>query len=512
MEAKTASAPLADVRSAIFLKWMMDSSRTLVPEEREDRIAYPDVARLVPAADPVEFLDRLAAQGVLIKERYQSEVLCPSCGSSSLRDRYTCMFCRGDNLETGDMIEHYACGNTDFESSYLKEGKLICPKCRRELKIIGTDYRRVGKVFKCNDCGRDSSIPRITHTCQKCGTVSTWEQARLRVLYKYRINEEKKKEIDSLTGIYLPLVEFLQKGGFQVESPALLKGESGVEHSFDIQAISEERRTLFDMASDRESVGEAAVIAFFSKTLDVAHDEAVLICVPKASERARGLCKLYGIDLVEGDRITEILNSMATLTLRTQATPRAPMQPGVPSQVVSTPPVLKQATQRASVQVETPTQVRSTPAEADAQMKDLRARIGTLGERTTESKEKASTSELRALHSKISSLEETTEEPLAEPKEKAPVSELRALRSKIFSLEEMTGKTLEEKSASSKTIQTIVDQSEADVSKTIPSGAEQPHMAMEDARLRELEALYRQGKMGEEEYRRNKKRILKSAG
>lgn len=116
------------------------------------------------------------------------------------------------------MIEHYACGNTDFESSYLKEGKLICPKCRRELKIIGTDYRRVGKVFKCNDCGRDSSIPRITHTCQKCGTVSTWEQARLRVLYKYRINAEKKKEIDSLTGIYLPLVEFLQKGGFQVES------------------------------------------------------------------------------------------------------------------------------------------------------------------------------------------------------------------------------------------------------------------------------------------------------
>lgn len=488
MEAKTASPSLADVRSAIFLKWMMDSSKTLVPEEREDKIAYPDVARLVPAADPVEFLDRLAAQGVLIKERYQSEVLCPSCGSSSLRDRYTCMFCRGDNLETGDMIEHYACGNTDFESSYLKEGKLICPKCRRELKIIGTDYRRVGKVFKCNDCGRDSSIPRITHTCQKCGTVSTWEQARLRVLYKYRINEEKKKEIDSLTGIYLPLVEFLQKGGFQVESPALLKGESGVEHSFDIQAISEERRTLFDMASDRESVGEAAVIAFFSKTLDVAHDEAVLICVPKASERARGLCKLYGIDLVEGDRITEILNSMATLTLRTQASPRAPMQPGVPSQVVS------------------------TPTEADAQMKDLRARMGTLGERTTESKEKASTSELRALHSKISSLEETTEEPLAEPKEKAPVSELRALRSKIFSLEEMTGKTLEEKSASSKTIQTIVDQSEADVSKTISSGAEQPHMAMEDARLRELEALYRQGKMGEEEYRRNKKRILKSAG
>lgn len=491
MQAKTDSVPLADVRSAIFLKWMMDASKTLVPEEQEDKIAYPDVTRLVPAADPVEFLDRLAAQGVLIKERYQSEVLCPSCGSSSLRDRYTCMFCRGDNLETGDMIEHYACGNTDFESSYLKEGKLICPKCRRELKIIGTDYRRVGKVFKCNDCGKDSSIPRITHTCQKCGTVSTWEQARLRILYKYRINEEKKKEIDSLTGIYLPLVEFLQKGGFQVESPALLKGESGVEHSFDIQAISEERRTLFDMASDRESVGEAAVIAFFSKTLDVAHDEAVLICVPKASERARGLCKLYGINLVEGDGITEILNSMATLTLRKQASPRAPMQPGVPSA-------------RA--------QVGSTPTEADAQMKDLRAKIGTLGERTTESKEKASTSELRALRSKISSLEETTEEPLAEPKEKAPVSELRALRSKIFSLEGMTGKTLEEKSASSKTIQTIVNQSEVDVSKTISSGAEQPDMAMEDARLGQLEALYRQGKMGEEEYRRNKKRILKSAG
>ncbi|MCJ7506140.1 hypothetical protein MUP05_06700 [Candidatus Bathyarchaeota archaeon] len=325
MQVKTETVTLADIRSAFFLKWMTDGPKVLTPKVVDKKITYPDVTRLVPIVEPLEFLDRLAAQGILVKERYVSEILCPSCGSSELRDRYTCMFCHSDNIETGEMIDHYACGNTDFEANFQKDGKLVCSKCLKEVKVIGKDYRRVGKVFQCKDCGKDSSIPRITHLCQDCKAVSTWEQVRLSVLYKYRINEKKKKEIDSLTGIYLPLVEFLQKEGFQVQSPALIQGESGVEHTFDILARAEIRQTLFDIVTDRESVGDAAVITFFSKILDAPHDESVLICVPKLSDRAKSLCKLYGITVVEGDGIAQILSSMATISLKPRSTSRASM-------------------------------------------------------------------------------------------------------------------------------------------------------------------------------------------
>jgi len=487
VQVKTETVTLADIRSAIFLKWMTDASKVLTPEVVDEKITYPDVTRLVPTVEPLEFLDRLAAQGILIKEKHVSEILCPSCGSSELRDRYTCMFCRGDNLDTGEMIEHYACGNTDFETSFQKEEKLICAKCRKELKIIGTDHRRVGKVFKCNDCGKESSVPRIAHTCQNCGTASTWEQVRLRVLYKYRINQEKKKEIDSLTGIYLPLVEFLQKAGFQVESPALLRGESGVEHSFDISAISEGRRTLFDMVSDTESVSEAAVIAFFSKTLDLTHNKAVLICVPKASQRARGLCKLYGIDLVEGNEITEILNSIATQSLKGEGATGSTVQPDAPAhavstQVHSTPPQLRSPTSHAPAKLSGSPQIISDSSEVDIEISDLRARISALDTGTTEPKERAPVSELRALHSKISALAETIDETLDRADVPLKMSQLANQSAR---------------NAASNAISLPIEPSRE---------------VMEHEKLKALEDLYRSGKMGEEEYRRNKKRILSIFG
>lgn len=480
MAARTLGEPLADVRTAIFMKWMMDGSKTLMPERTEGKVAYPDVSRLIPGVDSAEFLDRLVAQGIMRKERYITEILCPSCGSSSLKDRYTCMFCHGDNIETGEMIEHYACGNTDLEMNFQQEGKLICPKCRRELKVIGTDYRRVGKVFKCGDCDKESSIPRIAHSCQNCGTVSTWEQTRLLRLYKYRINEEKKKEIISLTGIYLPLVEFLRNEGFEVESPVVLKGESGTEHSFDILAKLKETRTLFDLVADRESVGETAVVGFFSKTLDVPHDSAVLICIPKASNHAKGLCRMYGIGLAEGDNINQILTSMAALSLKGSGM----FHP--------------------SVRTVVPTQAVSASAEAERRtLNDIRAVIAALETEVSGPKEKTPPPNLT-----VPPIERKTE-----PGEEASTSEFRALRSRISALKENVEETLEKKTESPRAAQPTTEQSRRiDTTRVISTSVKPWPTNTGDPRLKELESLYRQGKMGEEEYQRNKARLLKLIG
>ena len=300
---------------------MIEGSESIVPSVKEGRVTYPDVTKLIPPGSSAEVLDSLLAQGLLIKEYYTSEILCPSCGSSSLKDKYTCVSCHRSHIETGDMIEHYSCGNVDFEAKFDKDGRLLCPKCRKELKVIGTDYRRVGKLFRCNDCGKASSIPRVAHVCQNCGTVSTPENAQLRILHEYRINGKKRKEIESIAGIYGPLVDFLEKEGFKIESPAFVEGKSGIEHPFDIAAEISGNRTLLDIRTDKESVGEIEVLTFFAKTMDVAHWEAILIAVPRASESARRFSRQYSITLVEGHNMNEILASIAARQIERPVAP-----------------------------------------------------------------------------------------------------------------------------------------------------------------------------------------------
>jgi len=458
------NASRADIRGAILLKWMADGHKTIMPEMKDGKVTYPEVAGLIPGGDPIELLDQLATRGILKKERHASEVLCPSCGSSILKDQYACMFCRGAHLETGEMIEHYSCGNVDFEVKFHKDGRLICPKCGKELKVIGTDYRRVGKVFKCHDCGKDSSIPRIVHICQSCGTASTWEQSQLRVLYRFRVNEEKEEEIESLTAVYLPLVEFLQKQGFKTESPAFMKGESGTEHSFDIVAFAAGKRTVFDIVTGRESVDETAVIAFFAKALDVAHDECILICLPKASDRARSLSKLYNIGLVEGNSITEILASMATLSLK------KPVATSVSTGHVVPPP---HETVR--------------PAE----LSELQGKIA-----------------LTEFRAKMA----LPEENMTEPGERAsPMDELRSMRAMISALQTESKQVIEKKLTPRAAQDAEDKQGYTDASKTASmSVAGHSRTGVEDERLQKLEQLRLVGKLGEEEYLANKKRILKT--
>lgn len=461
MSTETKDTARADIRGAILLKWMLDGHKTLTPEIRDGRVTYPEATGLIPGGDPVEILDQLAARGILKKERHASEVLCPSCGSSALKDQYTCTFCRGAHLETGEMIEHYACGNVDFEAKFYKDGKLICPKCGKELKVIGTDYRRVGKVFRCNDCGKDSSIPRIVHICQNCGTASTWEQTQLRALYKYRINEDKMEEIKALTGVYIPLVEFLQKQGFKTESPAFIEGESGTKHSFDIVAFAAGKRTVFDIVTAKEAVDETAVIAFFAKALDVAHEECILICLPRASDRARTLSKLYNIGLIEGSNVSEVIGSLAALFMK------KPVAPGVPARHV--------VPQHEPIRPTELDQLRSKIALAEFQ-----AKTALVGGATAEPEEKAS-----------------------------PMDQLRSMRDMISALQSETEQIAEKKPTSGEAEPT--EESKGYKSSTTPMNETAVlQMDVEDEKLRILEQLRLAGKIGEEEYLANKRRILKA--
>lgn len=80
----------------------------------------------------------------------------------------------------------------------------------------------------------------------------------------------------------------------------------------------------------------------------------------------------------------------------------------------------------ASPELDAPTRAASTHDIADAlRMKDLSTRIASLNQGATESREKMPTSTLRALHVKMSALEEESQETL-EQKDTFPTARLHA--------------------------------------------------------------------------------------
>lgn len=68
--------------------------------------------------------------------------VCPKCYDKGMIYQETCPKCGSVDVEEHNMIHHFRCANISPERTYVKDGKLICPKCLKELHHIGVDYDR----------------------------------------------------------------------------------------------------------------------------------------------------------------------------------------------------------------------------------------------------------------------------------------------------------------------------------------------------------------------------------
>jgi hypothetical protein len=108
--------------------------------------------------------------------------------------------------------------------------------------------------------------------------------------------------------------EFLINEGLTVESPSLLKGKSGANHSFDIVAFKgnkTQKAIVVDLAmSTGAVVSEQPVIALFAKIFDVSPERAFLIAIPKLSENGKKMTELYKIRPIEAKNHEEAIASL----------------------------------------------------------------------------------------------------------------------------------------------------------------------------------------------------------
>lgn len=198
-----------------LLSWTVQGHEKIIPLPTREGDRFPEVSRII--GDPekvVLMLEELTYYGIYRRVKAYSELVCPSCKSAEVSDKYACPFCNGQDLEKGVQIQHFSCGHVDLEARFQKDGNFACPRCGKEPRLIGTDYQRIENVFHCNHCGREFSIPKIAQTCSDCNASFAHEEADLKPVFGYTFNEEKRDEIlaDSLMVFPQEQLEIDQKG------------------------------------------------------------------------------------------------------------------------------------------------------------------------------------------------------------------------------------------------------------------------------------------------------------
>jgi hypothetical protein len=276
---------------------------------------YPVVETIVGAASQVEpFLNKLYEAGILEKKLYDKTIFCPKCSSANVSTRYCCPFCKSFKIQKSSLIEHVKCGYMDLEANFREGNKYICPKCHEELKTIDVDYRKAGIWCTCDACKKSFDIPVPSHFCRNCHETSTFEEVPIKDVYSYTLKPNITAESSLNWFLVAAIRELLMKEGLKVESPGLLKGKSGANHSFDIVAYKgnkPRKAIVVDLAMSTENVvSEQPIIALFAKIFDVSPERAYLLAIPKLSENGKKMAELYKIHAIEAKNQEEALTSL----------------------------------------------------------------------------------------------------------------------------------------------------------------------------------------------------------
>src|SRR5207245_4416100 len=123
----------------------------------------------------LEYLKKLKDEEKVFHLGDIKEISCNMCDSVKIGQSFHCPGCNGSNFKHGKLIEHFKCGNVSVEDSYKND---ICPKCHKEIKIIGVDYKVIDNYYICSDCGEKFPEPTMNYVCIRCNNKFKLEQAK----------------------------------------------------------------------------------------------------------------------------------------------------------------------------------------------------------------------------------------------------------------------------------------------------------------------------------------------
>jgi len=303
---------LDDVRRLVG--WILKGHDEIRPKRSRETGQFVYSGIEFGLGDISTLLAQLESQRILLRTMSDTAPCCPACQKSNFHVEYVCPYSQHTTLEHGTMIEHYPCGNADFENAYRSgASELVCPKCRRTLKVIGTDYRKIERAYRCTGCRKTFGTPKITLECRVCDKKNDEEELVMTPVYSYRVNEQLRSELIAHCSLEANVISCFEKAGFKVTTPKRMQGLSGVFHNFDLGAEKQRSLIVLDMVSAMDEVGPKDVIEFFAKVYDAKPPKALLIALPRLNVEAQRLGAMYGVDIIGAASPDEAVSKLSNV-------------------------------------------------------------------------------------------------------------------------------------------------------------------------------------------------------
>ncbi|MFA5400740.1 MAG: response regulator [Dehalococcoidia bacterium] len=256
--------------------------------------AYPSVSSLIDTSEveTINILESLANAGILIKQPYEKFYVDPD-GLFQLVPIERCPRCDSSNIIKGQLVEHFSCGYVGLDKDFKQDSRYVCPKCRKDLRLIGTDYRNVGIHYRCQDCSEVFTVPVVKWRNMKTRKVWSSEDLKEVEASSYQFSPDKKGWLEFQLKPKTQLVDFLKQRGYQVHELAQLTGRSGAVHTVDVLAIRDDIITKVNLGigilvapSGEPEVGLESLFRFDTRAYDIGINYKVVIAIPKLGQEA----------------------------------------------------------------------------------------------------------------------------------------------------------------------------------------------------------------------------------
>lgn len=130
------------------------------------------------------YLNELEKQGKITTLVDKKEIACNQCDSVKTTQTYSCPTCKKSDFKRAKLIEHFGCGNFSDEKTYVDSK---CPKCNKEIKAVGVDYKIISSRYVCNSCNDIFTELLITFLCLKCESRFTLDDAKWKTSPHYKV-------------------------------------------------------------------------------------------------------------------------------------------------------------------------------------------------------------------------------------------------------------------------------------------------------------------------------------
>jgi CheY-like chemotaxis protein len=288
-------------------KGKLDEISPTIDISSKGGFTYPAVDRLLETSgeETAHILEILAKDDILNRKLFEKLHVDPE-GSLELVPVERCPHCDSVNLLKGQLIEHFGCGNVALNQDYMSDHRYICPKCKKELKLLGTDYRYAGMQYRCLDDGDTFPTPVTKWRSLQTGRVWAMEELQEAWIYSYSLNPDRKDWLEFQLKPKSQLIDFLRVQGYQVEELAELHGTSGATYTIDILATRDDGLAKLQVGigiltalPGEKEVRLEELFHFDNKAYDTGISYKVVIAIPRLSPEATKFAERQKIGVFE---------------------------------------------------------------------------------------------------------------------------------------------------------------------------------------------------------------------